>query len=263
MPGKLIGPQSPNHAQSLDPTKIIEWTNKYRQDNGLKPLETNKILTLAAQNKTDDMITTQYFDHVSPSGKTPAQLVAETGYNYKTTGENLALGDFKDEKDLVDAWMASPGHRANILNKSYTEIGVASGLGNIENRNTWLAVQEFGKPAPNCTNPNKNLSNDINAQKTEYEKLSQNLSALANEAKSLSDQANTQIKQGNAIYQETGKTAQAETYWQKGEELKAQADKKFAQAKELQKQMDTLYGQIDKLIKQYNSQVNSYNVCIK
>jgi len=164
-PGKLIGPIKSTRASQLNPQKIIYWTNYYRSQNNLAQLTSNTLLTKAAQEKVNDMFSKQYFEHVSPSGVSPSDLVTSVGYAYKVSGENLALGDFLDEKDLVDAWMNSPGHRANILNKDYSEIGVATGLGKFEDRtSTWLAVQEFGKPLPNCSKPNKSEIDDINSK---------------------------------------------------------------------------------------------------
>ncbi|MBP9760108.1 MAG: hypothetical protein KBD24_01940, partial [Candidatus Pacebacteria bacterium] len=65
-------------------------------------------------------------------------------------GENLALGDFTSNKGVVDAWMKSPGHRANILASKFTEIGIATGKGMHKGRNVWLVVQAFGLPRSVC-----------------------------------------------------------------------------------------------------------------
>jgi len=249
LPGTLFGPKSSDKASKLDPNQVLYWTNKYRQENNLKALTTNNLLTQAAQKKVDDMFANQYFEHNSPTGQTPGDLVLTVGYKYKVSGENLALGDFKNEKDLVDAWMASPGHRANILNTDYTEIGIATGLNKFEDRGTtWLAVQEFGKPAPNCQSPDKNLLNQINGDRTEYESLVSNANNLYN-------QANSEIQQGNDIYYSTHDTSQAQPYWDAGTAHRDQADQIKAQA-------ENLYSQITNESSQYNLQVDSYNNCI-
>ena len=173
------------------------------------------------------MFQKQYFEHVSPTGVSPDQLVLAAGYNYKVTGENLALGDFKDEKDLVDAWMGSPGHRANILNPEYTEIGVASGLNKFEDRDmTWLSVQEFGSPAPNCTKPSSALAQEIDNKEVEYDQLKSEYDTLLADNKKL-------------------------------------AKEQYQEAVALQSELNSLYYEINDLVNQYNSQVNSYNVCIK
>lgn len=198
---KLFGPIRETRAKTLTPEQIIYWTNFYRKQYGLTELSTNSELAKAAQIKVDDMFTKQYFEHVSPSGVTPAEVVSSTGYQYKETGENLALGDFLNEKDLVDAWMNSPGHRANILNKDFTEIGVATGLGKYQDRpSTWLAVQEFGKPMPKCSKPSQNTLNEINTKKSELDALNAQIKSLP--AGTTQEQANELIAQAQALYNE-------------------------------------------------------------
>lgn len=264
LPGQLFGPRAAQKAKTLDPAQVLYWTNKYRNDNNLASLTVNTTLVKAAQAKTDDMFDKQYFEHVSPSGVSPSDLVTATGYSYKTTGENLALGDFSSEKDLVDAWMASPGHRANILNKDYTEIGIAADLNTYQDRGkTWLAVQEFGKPLANCDKPNTNTSTDINNKKSTYDGLISQINNLNAEISNLNNQANQKVQQGNDIYASTHDQAQAQPYWDEATTLRAQAATKTAQAADLQKQTDTLSQEIQTESSKYNAQVDAYNTCIK
>lgn len=263
LPGKLLGPKLNERAEKLDADEIIKWTNQYRQDNGLGPLAKNDLLTSAAQKKVEDMFSQNYFDHVSPAGQTPAALVSETGYNYKTTGENLALGDFANEKDLVDTWMASPGHRANILNSDYTEIGAASDLGEIENRTTWLAVQEFGKPAPRCAKPSQKLADEINSQKAQYQNLLNEFNNLTRETQDLANLANAKIKEGNEIYRQNKDAAEAEPSWQEGAKLREQSQAKYTEAQKAETQLAALYNEINLKVNQYNTQANNYNTCLK
>ena len=262
-PGGLFGPQESGKAKTLSPDKVVEWTNYYRAQEKLPALTKNELLVQAAGTKVDDMFNKQYFEHISPDGVSPADLVLNAGYNYKETGENLALGDFKDEKDLVDAWMASPGHRANIMNADYVEIGVATGLNDYQGRNTWLAVQEFGKLAPNCTNPSRSLSATIDQKKAAYQDLADQMDALAKDAQSLADQANQQITQGNTIYASTHSKSKAQPYWDEGQNLKTQSSQKFSEAQAIDNELKDKYTEIDGLVAQYNSQVSSYNKCIK
>lgn len=263
LPENLIGPKKDKKATSLDPQIIIEITNDYRAEEGLAPLKENNFLLKASQSKVEDMLSQQYFEHVSPDGITPSQLVLKSGYNYKVTGENLALGDFKDEKDLVDAWMASKGHRENILNPEYTEIGVAASLGDHQGRNTWLAVQEFGRPAPHCTKPDEVLANNIETKKSQYSRWTKQLSNLSDEAQRLADQANTKINQGNEIYADTGDKKEAEKYWDEGKAIQKEFDEVFSQAKTLDEKIRKLYNEVSLLVSQYNTQINRYNECIK
>ncbi len=146
---------------TLQSAEVVKWTNYQREQNGVLPLKRNSELDTAAIMKVHDMFEKQYFEHVSPTGKDAASLVLGTGYSYLWVGENLALGIFENEKDLVDAWMGSPGHRANILNGHYEEIGVAVDEGQFNGRHVWLAVQEFGKPSSSCPFPEPALKMEI------------------------------------------------------------------------------------------------------
>lgn len=136
---------------ALSVSGVLVHTNSARAQNGaLSALAKSEILDRVAKEKLDDMFAKQYFEHVSPSGVGPADLAKTAGYQYVIVGENLALGNFESDEKLVDAWMASPGHRANILNAHYQEIGIAVGKGVYEGRETWLAVQSFGMPSSAC-----------------------------------------------------------------------------------------------------------------
>ena len=131
----------------------IRATNEERAKEGLLPFRENALLHTAAGLKVRDMFESQYFAHESPSGRDAGDLGEEVGYRYLRIGENLALGNFLGDVDLVAAWMASPGHRANILNEKFVEIGVAVGRGLFEGKTTWLAVQIFAVPASLCKEP--------------------------------------------------------------------------------------------------------------
>lgn len=146
----------------LSQKNVIDLTNKERFANGgLKPLKENYKLDLSAEMKLKDMFTKQYFEHISPSGVGVSDLAVQVSYDYIIIGENLAFGGFKDDKALVDAWMASPGHRANILNKHYSEIGVAVGHGTYEGHDVWMAVQHFGLPKNTCPSTDEALHGSI------------------------------------------------------------------------------------------------------
>lgn len=262
LPGKLFGSFDLQKSENLDPEKIIYWTNKYRAENGLPTLTRNNLLDEAADIKVQDMFAKQYFDHVSPDGVAPADLVLSVGYNYRYTGENLAMGNFTDEKALVDAWMASPGHRENILNKNYSEIGVATGTNLILNYYTWLAVQEFASLAPNCSLPNQQLKITINNKRAEYEKLSAEHQDLANQYTTLIEESNDLTKQGNEIFETTKDTSLAQSYWDQAKAKQTEAKQVLEETRNLETQMSALQAQINLDIVEYNSQVNNYNKCI-
>ena len=140
-------------------------TNNYRLTETLKPLTYNKKLEEAAKIKLDDMFNNNYFAHVSVTGKGPSDLADRVNYSFITVGENLAMGNFGGDPQLVKAWMESPGHRANILNKNYTEIGIAVGKGMYDGESKWLAVQEFGTPADVCKQVDAKLELTIESSK--------------------------------------------------------------------------------------------------
>jgi len=100
----------------------------------------------AALIKAKDMLMHDYFSHTSPDGNKSGELVTAAGYAYRMVGENIAYGDYTDSAQLVGSWMKSPGHRANILEQRYTDIGVAVLFGEFNGRNVWVGVQIFGRP---------------------------------------------------------------------------------------------------------------------
>lgn len=164
---------------TLSKENVITETNKQRKANGnLGELKENSKLDFSAEKKLQDMFTKQYFEHVSPSGVGISDLGQQIGYEYILIGENLALGNFDGDKALVDAWMASQGHRDNILNKRYTEIGVAVGRGTYEGRSVWIAVQHFGLPQSACPTINQVLLGVINLNEQDIKATSSDLSSL-------------------------------------------------------------------------------------
>ena len=127
------------------PNVLVEETNQKRLENNTNTLSTNSLLEQAALAKANDMASKGYFSHNTPDGKTPWYFLEQVNYKYKYAGENLAV-NFTDSKDVVEAWMNSPGHRANIVKKEYTEIGIAVAEGIYEGRNAVFVVQFFGTP---------------------------------------------------------------------------------------------------------------------
>ena len=133
--------------EALPKADIIAETNNRRIANGFNLLVENQKLNAAADYKMRDMFARQYFDHYGP-GQTSGipELLERFNYRYVVAGENLALGDFRNANDLIMGWMASPGHRANLLNSAYREIGVATGYDVFQGRRMIIAVQIFGTP---------------------------------------------------------------------------------------------------------------------
>lgn len=128
----------------INRTNIITLTNESRKSQRLKILKNSKKLDEAAQKKADDMVKNQYFDHVSPAGKKAWDFMEEVRYPYFYAGENLAI-NFDSAQSVTNGWMMSPGHRANILNNDYTEIGIGTAHGKFRGIETIFVVQMFGK----------------------------------------------------------------------------------------------------------------------
>jgi len=122
---------------------LIDLTNSARRDAGLPTLSPNGLLQQSAQKKGTDMLKNGYFAHTSPAGATPWKWFDQVGYDYVYAGENLAI-DFSTAEGVHEAWMNSPGHRANILNPRYKEIGIAVVSGEFQGRTTTIVVQHFG-----------------------------------------------------------------------------------------------------------------------
>lgn len=216
----------------LTKTGVIRWTNLQREKNNLPPLEENSILSAMAEEKVKDMFENQYFAHDSPSGVGVGDLAKNFGYEFIAIGENLALGNYKDDEALLEAWMASPGHRENILNTQYQEIGIAVERGLFEGKYTWLAVQHFGLPLSACPQPSKNLKTSIVSSENQIEELQKTLELLLAEIK------NTRPRRDP-------------TYSQKVEEYN-----------NLIEQYNDLIGQTKLLINDYNNQVKAFNDCV-
>lgn len=128
------------------PSVLIDLANADRGKADIAYLQTNPKLEEAARQKARDMATKGYFAHYSPEGVSPWHWVREADYSFVYAGENLAV-NFSDSEMVNNAWMASPGHRANILNGKFTEVGVASERGVYQGKETIFVVQMFGAPA--------------------------------------------------------------------------------------------------------------------
>ena len=130
---------------SITVRQIIDGVNVERQKRGLSILQENQTLTSAAQAKAQNMFEENYWSHFSPSGKDPWRFIQGSGYKFSYAGENLAR-NFYNSDDVIKAWMASPSHRANLLNPQYQDIGVVVVDGILQGQKTALIVQMFGTP---------------------------------------------------------------------------------------------------------------------
>ena len=120
--------QQTRSSSRISANAILDEMNLHRRRYGLTPLALNDRLSLAATDRVNDMFDQRYFDHVSPDGTQPFVWANHRGYRYSTIGENLAEGQ-RSASDVVNGWMNSPGHRANILGKSFEDCGLAIAQG--------------------------------------------------------------------------------------------------------------------------------------
>lgn len=215
----------------LTPEGIVRWTNIQRANNGLPFLKENPKLNSSALAKVEDMLAKQYFAHISPSGQGVGDLAKQAGYEFIAIGENLALGDFENDEELVRAWMDSPGHRENILNPQYQEIGVAVLQGEFGGRKTWLSVQHFARPLSACPKPSETLIAEISENQSKIEQMYFELSALQEEI-------NQQKLRHDPEY-----------------------NQKVEQYNLLVSEYNALIDETKMLIEQYNSQVRLFNAC--
>lgn len=134
-----------NFVAAVLPGEVIALTNTERSTHNVGTLTSNSLLTAAAQAKANDMAAKGYFAHVSPDGTEPWAWVKAAGYTYQYAGENLAVR-FTDSNEVVQAWMASPSHRENMLKSQYTEIGIGVAQGEFKGEPATYIVQYFGTP---------------------------------------------------------------------------------------------------------------------
>lgn len=135
-PGQVLNiPQLDSGVLSYE-AEVVRLVNEVRAENGLSPLTLNWELSRVARYKSQDMKDKGYFSHTSPTYGTPFQMIRNFGLSYRTAGENIARG-YATPKAVMDGWMNSPSHKANILKASYKQIGV----GYVAQGNYW--TQEF------------------------------------------------------------------------------------------------------------------------
>jgi hypothetical protein len=125
---------------------LVDLTNESRLAFNEAPLVRSSRLDQVAQLKAEDMAAFGYFAHTSPTGVTPWHWFQKVGYVFLYAGENLAI-NFTESKDVEEAWLASPTHRANLLNVNFKEIGIATVSGMYKGGPTIYVVQAFGTPA--------------------------------------------------------------------------------------------------------------------
>ena len=134
-PGQIINIPTVNSTVLNYESEVIRLVNEIRVKNGLSQLKENWELSRVARYKSQDMKDNNYFSHTSPIYGSPFNMIKNFGISYRSAAENIAKGQATPQA-VVNAWMNSSGHRANILNSSYTEIGV----GYVESGKYWTQM---------------------------------------------------------------------------------------------------------------------------
>ena len=123
--------------------QVVDLTNAERAKAGCGALSVNTTLTSVAQAHSADMAAKNYFSHTGQDGRSPFDRMKAAGYSFRTAGENIAAGQ-QTPAAVMTAWMNSAGHKANIVNCAFTQIGVGYATGGSYGK-YW--TQEFGTPA--------------------------------------------------------------------------------------------------------------------
>jgi len=144
--GRVLGDKS-----TTTIAELFSRTNNARTENHLSTLKLNSKLSNAAHKKAENMLEVGYWAHNAPDGTLPWRWIEDEGYAYSYAGENLARG-FNTTEGIMDAWLESPSHRANVLNENYTEVGFAAVNGVMNGERTTLVVAMYAQPigAPNA-----------------------------------------------------------------------------------------------------------------
>jgi uncharacterized YkwD family protein/spore coat assembly protein SafA len=136
----LIYPNQKINIPNIDATKnteqqVLDIVNRERQAQGLQPLQMDWELQRVARVKACDMAQKNYFSHTSPTYGSPFDMMKQFGVSYRTAGENIAKGQ-RTPSEVMQSWMNSSGHRANILKGDFTHIGV----GYCQQGNHWVQM---------------------------------------------------------------------------------------------------------------------------
>ena len=134
-PGQVLNIPTTDDSVTSFEKEVIRLVNEERKARGLSPLTYDWQLSRVARYKSQDMKDNNYFSHTSPTYGSPFEMMKSFGITYRTAGENIAKG-YKTPKAVVEGWMNSSGHRANILNSSFTHIGV----GYVASGNYWTQM---------------------------------------------------------------------------------------------------------------------------
>lgn len=215
---------------------IFVLTNLEREREGLTPLLQDEKLNQIAQARLKDMFAKGYFEHEYPGGISASDFAEQYDYEYISIGENIALGNFRDDAALVLAWMESPGHRANIVSEKFTHLGVAVQRGVYNGEEVWMAAQIFGRPMSDCPTVDESAKSQIEADSSEIDRRSAELEKSREEIRDMErDRSVTEEEYQSAI-------------------------------EDYNKEVDSLNGLITEVkenIAKYNRGVRAFNLCLE
>jgi uncharacterized YkwD family protein/spore coat assembly protein SafA len=134
-PGQILSVPTRSTTLVSFEQEVVRLVNEIRRERGLSALEHDWQLARVARIKSEDMKNNRYFSHTSPTYGSPFQMIKSFGITYRSAAENIAKG-YSTPQAVVNGWMNSSGHRANILNSSFTHIGV----GYVEEGHYWTQM---------------------------------------------------------------------------------------------------------------------------
>lgn len=162
---QILNEKLPGGGEPYDKDKIVSATNVQRKSSAaLPPLSQSPILDAIAKRRVLDMQQNGYFSHESPTSYGADDMAKYFRYRYIRFGENIALGNFGSEFEIVQAWMKSKGHKDNMLSPKFREIGIASGPEIYQGHSAIVIVQVFGLPVWDCPPVDETLLDDITAE---------------------------------------------------------------------------------------------------
>jgi uncharacterized protein YkwD len=280
--------------EPLDADVVIAISNNARARAGLPPLRTSSLLNSVAKTRAFDMIDKGYFGHVSPTGEGVSDVAQRIGYRYRRLSENIASGDFLNNQKIVNGWLQSPGHRANMLNPEVRDIGVAVLEDHQGGSRKYYAVQVFGLESPDqaaqasvpvtrpmqtqrehfakaapsfpampvllrqsCVAPSKNLKYRIERVRGELSSMSANIEQMKEELETASEEIDS-----DRIYAARTSFFREDTK----RELRAKAviyNQKIQQYNRVIEAARDKRQALSAMVAEYNTSVNEYNQCIR
>ncbi len=236
---------------------VIALTNNARAEiAGLPPLEENERLNAVASARLQDMLDKGYFAHLSPTGESASDVAQKVGYQYKIIAENIAKGQFTEDQKMVNGWLQSPGHRANLLSPEVTDIGVALGTDKVNGQEIWIGVQVFGLPSlpvassatgrDSCSRPSAGLKETIEQGKADLFQASTSLVSMQEELEKLKKELETP---GRAGYRDRS--------------LLNEYNNKVRIFNAIAEQARVKKSTVEGMIEAYNADVTKYNECMR